>query len=54
MILNGKQQSHLFNMLNGVGMPSENGVSGNVVFRISGSDLVGTLNNYNSRTWRVK
>ena len=54
MILNGKQQSHLFNMLNGVGMPSENGVSGNVVFRISGSDLVGTLNNYNSRTGRVK
>lgn len=54
MILNGKQQSHLFNMLNGVGMPSENGVSGNVVFRISGSDLVGTLNNYNSRTGRVR
>ncbi|MBQ5473629.1 MAG: hypothetical protein IIT65_02800 [Lachnospiraceae bacterium] len=54
MILNGKQQSHLFNMLNGVGMPSNNGVSGNVVFRISGSDLVGTLNNYNSRTGRVR
>lgn len=54
MILNGKQQAHLFNMLNGIGVPSNNGVSGNVVFRISGNDLVGTLNNYNKRVGRVK
>lgn len=54
MILNGKQQSHLFNMLNGIGVPESNGVSGNVVFRISGNDLVGTLNNYNKRVGRVK
>lgn len=54
MILNGKQQAHLFNMLNGIGVPSNNGVSGNVVFRISGNDLVGTLNNYNKKMGRVK
>ena len=53
MILNGKQQAHLFNMLNGIGVPSNNGVSGSVVFRISGNDLVGTLNNYNKRMGRV-
>lgn len=53
MILNGKQQAHLFNMLNGIGVPSNNGVSGNVVFRISGNDLVGTLNNYNKKMGRV-
>lgn len=53
MILNGKQQAHLFNMLNGIGVPSNNGVSGDVVFRISGNDLVGTLNNYNKRMGRV-
>lgn len=53
MILNGKQQAHLFNMLNGIGVPSNNGVSGDVVFRISGNDLVGTLNNFNKRMGRV-
>lgn len=54
MILNGKQQAHLFNMLNGIGSPSNDGVNGNVVFRISGNDLVGTLDNYNRRMGRVR
>lgn len=44
MILNKAQQGTLFNMLNGKG-----GVGGNVEFKIKGADLVGTINNYNSR-----
>lgn len=54
MILNGRQQNHLFNMLNGIGTPESNGVSGNVVFTIRGNDLVGTLNNYNKKMGRVQ
>lgn len=48
MILNGSQQAQLFNMIN------DGGLGGNVVFKISGSDLVGTLNNYNNKTRRVR
>lgn len=44
MILNKAQQGTLFSMLNGKG-----GVGGNVEFKIKGADLVGTINNYNSR-----
>lgn len=44
MILNKAQQGTLFNMLNGKG-----GFGGNVQFKIHGADLVGTINNYNSR-----
>lgn len=44
MILNKAQQGTLFNMLNGKG-----GLGGNVQFKIHGADLVGTINNYNSR-----
>ena len=51
MILNKGQQANLFNMLNN-GSPGPNG--GNVTFRISGSDLVGTLNNHNSRTSKFR
>lgn len=54
MILNGRQQNHLFNMLNGIGTPTSNGVGGNVVFTIRGNDLVGTLNNYNKKMGRVQ
>lgn len=47
MILNPLQQSKLFNMIN-------NGIVQNneVTFRINGKDLVGTLNNYNSKQMR--
>lgn len=44
MILNKAQQGTLWNMLNGKG-----GIGGNVQFKIRGADLVGTINNYNSR-----
>lgn len=43
MILNGKQQSNLFNLLDGNRVDS--GTS-NVHFKIKGSDLYGTLKNY--------
>lgn len=45
MILNAGQQANLFRMLNS----GTSGNSGNVQFRISGTDLVGTLNNYNRK-----
>lgn len=44
MILNKAQQGTLWSMLNGKG-----GLGGNVQFKIHGADLVGTINNYNSR-----
>lgn len=52
MILNGSQQSHLFNLLNSSGgySPVE---GGNVHFRIQGEDLVGVLNNFNRRSNKV-
>lgn len=46
MILNKHQQSTLFNMLNGKGGAAG---SGNVEFKIRGADLVGAINNYQSR-----
>ena len=46
LVLNGKQQSTLFDILNG--KKGLNG-GGQVDFRIKGSDLVGTLNNYNNK-----
>lgn len=46
MILNKHQQSTLFNMLNGGG--GANGKN-NVEFKIRGADLVGAINNYQSR-----
>ena len=45
MILNKHQQSTLFNMLNGKG----GNTPGQVEFKIRGSDLVGTINNYQSK-----
>lgn len=52
MILNGNQQSHLFNMINngGGGVAS----TGEVQFVIKGSDLYGTLKNYNSKMGKVR
>lgn len=44
MILNKAQQGTLWNMLNGKG-----GMGGNVNFKIRGADLIGVINNENSR-----
>lgn len=53
MILNQKQQGNLFKMLNEGRSSNDTSLGGNVTFRISGSDLVGTLNNYNHKTSRI-
>ena len=54
MILNGRQQSKLFNMLNGNGFYSTGNIDGSSVsFKIQGKDLVGVLNNYNKKASRV-
>lgn len=52
MILNGNQQQHLFNMINngGGGVAS----TGSVQFVIRGSDLYGTLKNYDSKMKKVR
>lgn len=54
MILNGSQQARLFHMLNGnvVTQPDEN--NGQVNFHISGTDLVGVLNNNERKNNRVR
>lgn len=56
MVLNSRQQQRLFNMLNGGSV--FNGFNadqtGNVTFTIHGSDLQGTLTNYNKRVNRVR
>ena len=53
MILNQREQTRLWHMVNGIGIDS-NKVNGNVSFKISGSDLVGVLNNYESKNRRVR
>lgn len=52
MILSSNQQQHLFNMINngGGGVAS----TGEVQFVIKGSDLYGTLKNYNSKMGKVR
>ena len=51
MILNGSQQKRLFSILDGTGSQNSNAtIGGNVTFKISGKELVGVLNNYNSKT----
>jgi phage tail tape measure protein len=54
MILNGKQQKRLFNLINGGGV----GINGNgnqeVTFKIEGSTLKGVLNNYNSKRSKIR
>ncbi|MGL5786534.1 MAG: hypothetical protein ACRCX4_06955 [Bacteroidales bacterium] len=49
MVLNGSQQSRLFNMLNG-GNNNNNATMTNVEFKVSGKDLIGVLNNYSKAT----
>lgn len=54
MILNNRQQQHLFNLLNNPTISTSSTDGGNVTFTIHGSDLQGTLNNYNKRVNRVR
>ena len=54
MILNNRQQQKLFNMLNNPTISTTSTDNGNVTFTIHGSDLQGTLSNYNKRVNRVK
>lgn len=53
MILNSGQQARLWNTLNSNRIGST-ATESSVQFRISGKELVGVLNNYNSKTKRVK
>ena len=48
MVLNKRQQSNLFNLLDGNGI-GQNANGGKVEFVIKGSTLKGVLNNYNDR-----
>lgn len=56
MILNDRQQTNLFKLLNGNIMMDNNmgGGNGHVDFRISGTDLVGVLNNNERKNSRVR
>lgn len=55
MILNGGQQNRLFQMLNGIATPNPAPTTpGEVKFRITGSDLVGALDNYNKTHRRIQ
>lgn len=47
LILNTQQQGTLFRLLNGQGSPLNK--ANNVTFKIHGSDLVGTINNYTKK-----
>ena len=53
MILNQRQQSNLFNILNG--SRANNGISVEQIdFRIKGADLYGALQNYNRIKSKVR
>ena len=55
MILNTREQNRLWRVLNGTDNMSVNNINGaSVTFKIRGSDLVGTLDNYNQKTRRVR
>lgn len=54
MILNRRQQTRLFDLLNGSAKPSGNNPGGAVTFHISGTDLVGVLDNQNRKFGRIK
>lgn len=54
MILNQRQQTKLFDLLNGTASTANNNINGNVKFTVSGGDLVGVLNNYNNKINRVR
>ena len=49
MVLNGRQQANLFNMINSGGLIG----GGKVTFEIKGRELVGVLNNYNNKRNKV-
>ena len=49
MVLNGRQQANLFNMINNGGLIG----GGKVTFEIKGRELVGVLNNYNNKRNKV-
>lgn len=53
MVLNGTQQARLFKMLNNPVINANINDGGNVTFTIHGSDLQGTLNNYNRKARRA-
>lgn len=48
MILNKGQQSRLFNLLDGK-QSLNDGINGNVTFKIQGKELIGVLNNYSNK-----
>lgn len=48
MVLNKRQQSNLFRQLNNA-TNNNNAVGNNVVFKIHGADLIGAIDNYNSK-----
>ena len=48
MVLNKRQQSNLFRQLNSVSN-NASALGGNVVFKIHGADLIGAIDNYNSK-----
>lgn len=52
MILNGRQQRNLFNLLDSGGSTSNTG--GQVEFKISGSTLKGVLRNYDNKMSKIK
>jgi hypothetical protein len=52
MILNNRQQSNLFRMLDQNRLPQFGGGSADVNFRIQGSTLVGVIDNYNKKRSR--
>ena len=55
MILNTREQNRLWRVLNGTDNMSVNNINGaSVTFKIKGSDLVGTIDNYNQKTRRVR
>lgn len=53
MILNQKQQGRLFKMINGSINQPNNNITGDVNFKIEGSNLVGVLNNYNRKRSKI-
>lgn len=52
MVLNKHQQGNLFKLLNNGTTPSSNN-GGEVQFKISGTNLIGVLNNYNNKVNKV-
>lgn len=53
MILNGREQSRMFNLLSGSGSIAPGLEESTVKFRISGPDLVGVLKNYDRKRGKV-